>query len=330
MIALLVIALPLLRRMRSQRQHDRARFAALWEEKLYARMDDPKAPLPQLQPGELLLFLPLWLRIIGYVRGESEAFLIDAARQLDVKPATLRLLASRNRWKRLLAMRAAGILRLTKAIPALKKEILRRDPGSAEIAISALFRIDSDIGTAVVRTQLSELVWSASFVARLLAPAGPHALALLSGELANAPPRRVLRLLRVIDALANSDALPILRSTVATGRNPEEIAVALRTLGRFGSAEDRETARGMLAHAAPLVRMQAAACLGHIGAEADYQALAPLLHDRDWWVRYRAAGAIASLLHSHPPRLLALINTETDPDARAMLGRVAAEAGLHV
>ena len=268
-----LVATHVMRQSHQRAKEEKSRFARRWEESLYARMEDPNAPLPTLHPGELLLFLPLWLRIIGYVRGESETLLIAAARELDIGAQTLKLLASRITWKRSLAIRAAGALRLKEAMPALQQEIRRRDPASAEIAIVALLRIDPDAAINTLRAQLWAFVWSPSFVARLLEPAGPRAVSLLAAELANAPARRIPRLLRVIGALANTDALPILRECLVRNRSSEEVAIALEALGRFGSADDRDTARGKLGDDDALVRQHAAICLGHIGTPDDVEAL---------------------------------------------------------
>ena len=53
-----------------------------------------------------------------------------------------------------------------------------------------------------------------------------------------------------------------------------------------------------------------------------------LLDDRDWWVRYRAAGAIAELLRRQPTQLRAVIDALVDRDARNILERAAAESTL--
>jgi hypothetical protein len=324
-IAGLILAMTLARRKRHRREAEAAQFDARWAPLLYARMDNPEAPLARLEPGETVLFLSLWLRILGFVRGEAETALGDAAVSLGITPAALGLLKSRDPGERLLAIRAAGVLGLSEAVPWLKDEIRRCDHRTALVAISALFRIDPQAASAALHAQLAVLIWSPSALARLLAPAGEQALALLAKELAQAPARRALRLTRVIDALSSSAALPILRDRIHASRNKEEIAILIRALGRVGAEPDRELARGMLGDADPLVRMQAAACLGQLGAEPDAEALIPLLRDSVWWVRYRAAGAIARLLRPSQARLRELIDAETDRYGGEILARAAAE-----
>jgi HEAT repeat protein len=122
--------------------------------------------------------------------------------------------------------------------------------------------------------------------------------------------------------------LPILRECLVRNRSSEEVAIALEALGRFGSADDRDTARGKLGDDDALVRQHAAICLGHIGTPDDVEALRDLLDDRDWWVRYRAAGAIAELLRRQPTQLRAVIDALVDRDARNILERAAAESTL--
>jgi HEAT repeat protein len=73
------------------------------------------------------------------------------------------------------------------------------------------------------------------------------------------------------------------------------------------------------------VRVQAARALARIGERTDIDLLAPLLGDREWWVRYRAAQALASLAALYGQPLDVVGHTLSDRFARDMLAQVMAE-----
>src|SRR5450759_5495895 len=70
-IALLLLFSIVMRIWRELGQRRRDRFCARWEPVLHARMSGDAAPLPPLAPSERLLFLSLWLHLLGYVRDLS-------------------------------------------------------------------------------------------------------------------------------------------------------------------------------------------------------------------------------------------------------------------
>jgi HEAT repeat protein len=76
------------------------------------------------------------------------------------------------------------------------------------------------------------------------------------------------------------------------------------------------------------VRMQAATVLGRSGRREDYRILEPLLSDTEWWVRYRAAQAIARLPFLGPNALRKLRDRQVDEYARDILHQALAEVGI--
>lgn len=74
------------------------------------------------------------------------------------------------------------------------------------------------------------------------------------------------------------------------------------------------------------MRSQAANCVRRIGAAAAVPALVPLLDDEQWWVRFRAAEALATLSDDGRSRLAAVATHGDRPGQVAQL--VLAERGL--
>ena len=71
--------------------------------------------------------------------------------------------------------------------------------------------------------------------------------------------------------------------------------------------------------------MAAARALGRIGNTSDQALLLDLVEDRNWWVRYRAAQALASLPGLSRGDLAAMRARTSDRFAADMLDQVLAE-----
>jgi HEAT repeat protein len=84
-------------------------------------------------------------------------------------------------------------------------------------------------------------------------------------------------------------------------------------------------ARPHLRHTDWRVRVQAAKLLGRVGEHADVNRLIPLLADAEWWVRYRAAQALAGMPFFSRTELELLRSNLSDRFARDMLSQVLAE-----
>jgi hypothetical protein len=65
-----------------------------------------------------------------------------------------------------------------------------------------------------------------------------------------------------------------------------------------------------------------------MGEDDDEKRLVPLLSDREWWVRYRAAQALSRLPHMDEPKLKTIQAVQSNPFARDMLAQVMAEVQL--
>lgn len=323
-IALLLGFSIVMRIWREIRQRRRARFFALWEPVLHARMSGDVAPLPSMAASERLLFLSLWLHLLGYVRDQAADALAQAARELDIPDYALRLLESRSPWKRVLAMRAVAALHLEQAGDILLAKVMERRRRSSLAAARALLQIDPERGFVGLEYLLHHLEWSPAAMVGIVKAGGTKTVRRLAGLVRSAPPGRAKQLVRLIELLEDQAALPALRERLVSSSDEEEIAAILHCLGRHGQEGDRATALTYLTHASWLIRMQAAYAMGAFGSKRDVARLAPLLHDRQWWVRYRSAQSILRLAGAGA--IGAMRENEPDPYARDQLERVLAEA----
>ncbi len=304
-------------------QRRRERFRARWEPLLYGRMSDAAAPLPPLAPGERLMFLILWLHMLGYVRDEAAEALAQAGRDLGLSAYVLRLLDAYSGWRRVVAIRATGPLRLAQAREALVLIIAQNRPKYSLSAARALMQIDPRRGFAGLQQLLRHLEWSPGAMVEIVKAGGTQALQLLAGLVLSAPPGRAREIVRLIELTKDSSALPALRERLCSNRDEEEVAAIVHALGRLGGAQDRLAVLTFLTHANWLLRMRSAAALGSLGRGEDCDRIVPLLRDRNWWVRYRAAQTLLRL--NGAEALGALRDGESDAYARDMLERVLAE-----
>lgn len=304
-------------------QRRQARFRAVWEPVLHARVSGDAAPLPALASSERLLFLGLWLHLLGYVRDQAADALVETARELDMPRYALHLLESRSPWKRIVAMRAVAALHLQEAGDALLAKAMEARRRSSLTAVRALLQIDPERGFAGLEHLLSHREWSPAAMAEIVRAGGNATVQKLAGLARSAPPGRARQLVRLIELLEDQTALPTLRERLAATRDAGEISAILHCLGRLGQAEDRDAALAFLGHDSWPIRMQAAFALGALGQAEDLSRLAPLLRDRNWWVRYRCAQSLLRLAGA--AALAAMREHEPDPYARDMLDRVLAE-----
>jgi HEAT repeat protein len=323
-VALLLLFSIVMRIWRESRQRRHARFSELWEPVLHARMSGDLVPLPAMADSERLLFLNLWLHLLGYVRDQAADALAQAARELDIPNYALRLLESRSPWKRVLAVRAVAALHLEEAGSVLLAKVMERRPRSSLAAARALLQIDPQRGFVGLEYLLHQLDWSPAAMVSIVKAGGAETVHKLAGLVRSAPPGRAKPLVRLIELLEDHSALPALRERLESSSDEEEIAAILHCLGRHGQEADRAAALGYLAHPNWLIRMQAAYAMGALGSKRDAARLAPLLHDRQWWVRYRTAQSILRLAGA--AALAAMRESEPDPYARDLLERVLAEA----
>jgi HEAT repeat protein len=166
--------------------------------------------------------------------------------------------------------------------------------------------------------------WSRNHVLAMLEALGADIVSRPLTEAAlRVPPDRAQRLVQFFSVAHQADAVPVVRSIIASTKDAECIAACLRV---FADVDHLDAVRDYLRHEAWQVRVQAVNVLGRLGSAADFAVLAPLLADPEWWVRYRAAEALCSLPGVDKLKIRRLSREHHDPFARDMLVQVLAEA----
>lgn len=310
-----------LRRRRRQEQ----RVIDVWRPLLNAALTgEPLAALPALAPRDRLTFLKLWVRLHQSVRGEASAGLNQVGLALDCSAMAHALLASGQRARKLLAILALGHLRDQRAWDSLMREAAGDDPATSVHALWALVQIEP----AAAARELAPLLlrrddWALSQVAKILQEAHMHWTPILVQAIPTLPPERLPSALRLLEGLRATLPATVLQSLLQAGSVDVLIAVL-----RMAAVPDMlELVRRHLGHEDWRVRLQAARALGHIGDASDLPRLQGMLCDSQWWVRYRAAQALASLPFLTPADIQAVCDG-ADRFGADMMRQVLAESDL--
>jgi HEAT repeat protein len=319
---LLVLQIIFLRIATRRRERADQRVLDTWRPLLHAALVGERLPLPALARGEQLAFLKLWVHLQGSLRGEAREALNDVLRQLGVDASVRALLRNGRRAERLLAALTLGHLQDSAAWPELLRLSSLSDRTVALTAMWAMVRIDPAAAAAhIIPVFVERDDWAISRIAAILQEAAAPAAVALGELLAQLPPAKLPRALRIAEALRAPLPPAVVTAALASG----DVALQVGVLRSITTPESIDAVRALLGHASWQVRVQAARALARIGERSDIDLLAPLLGDREWWVRYRAAQALASLAALYGQPLDVVGHTLSDRFARDMLAQVMAE-----
>ncbi len=318
-LQILAKRLVLIARRRRERQ-----FLDLWQPLLAASLDSIPESFPAIRDRDAFTFLTLWNHLHESLLDQSKMALNEVARRLHIEDVASRMLHRGNLREQLLAVTTFGQLRQRSPWNELVGLGSAEHPVLSLTAAKALARIDPASAMPLILPWIvARRDWPAAKVAAMLNEAGadvfsePLARALLEAE-----PEKMPRLIRYLELAHKQSAVPAIRRIILSTTNADVISACLRA---FSDPEDLETVRAFVDHPAWHVRLQAAAALGRMGTEEDKPRLIRLLSDREWWVRYRAAQALANFHSIGPQELESIQAAEDDSFARDMLRQVIAE-----
>lgn len=321
-------ALLLLLRLGYQlRRRRRDALTAEWQSMLIRSLGSPDEPLPPLPARFAADILCTWIYLRECLRGDVTERLDAVAKRAGFDQLARRMARSRGRWRRLVGIAALGHLRERAAWDDLRTIAQSRHPVESLAAARALVHIDVERGLAAVMPLIAiRGDWPPSRVAALLQDAGPDAvvepLTRAAAEAAQAIPERAAQLVRYMVLAPSALAAPHVRMLIGGTHDAGLIRACLHVLS---SAADADLVRPFLAHPDWPVRSEAARTIGRLGTEADVPVLTSLLGDTAWWVRYRAAQAIASLPAMGAVELRQIAARHPNPFARDMIVHVMAE-----
>lgn len=306
-------------------EHHEEAFMALWQPLLMRlMMGDDIAALPRLHRRDHWLFLKLWNHFQESLRGNATARLGEVAFRLGCDTMARELLQRGNRTEQLFAILTLGHMRDRSAWASLCTQLIRPNRNGSLYAARALIQIDATEGARVVVPHLLQRDdWEMARVAVLLQEYRDALGQELVPGLPDLPPARRLRALRLAEALHLQVPCDILLPWL----QPDQPADLLMAALRLAPGQQALVAVRTLAdHPDWRVRVQVARALGRLGDPLDAMLLVRMVTDAQWWVRYRAAQALASLPFTTPEQLRGMLMSLPDRYAREITAQVLAEA----
>ncbi len=294
LVALLSFQIVLLRARLQMRLKRERRLYERWQPYLVACLEGPPNRLPVLAAKDIETFLVLWNYFHETLRDAGKENLNIIAYRLKLDSWSLNALEHGSIRERLLAIQTLGWLKKEEAWDPLSKIMRDADPVTALCAAKALIRIEPKKGVCEFIPLIPDRpAWSYSTVGKLLREVGGEIVTdPLIEEASKRDNRELVRLLRFIDIAYTDKSAPLLSKIL---RKSDDINVINSCLRSVVEPRDLRIVRRFLKHEDWRVRTQAAICLGRIGTARDASRLAHAAGDQEWWVRYRAALALASL-----------------------------------
>lgn len=299
---------------------------ARWRPLLTAMLaGDPPQQLPAIRRGDRLLFLKMWIHLHQSLRGSASEALNQIGFQLRIDETALRLLRRRNRAHRLLGILTVGHMRAASASADLLRLSRATDSTVSVKALWALVQIDPAFAAQeTIAGLIRRDDWPLPQLAGILQEAPDACAPALIAALREADSDRLPRVLAVAETLRIAPPPEMTRHLL--GHPSAEVVIhALRLASTPALLEQ---VRACAAHQDWRIRVQAAKVLGRIGEPDDAGRLRALLHDPQWWVRYRAAQSLVTLPSMSRDALRALQQDVGDRYARDMLAQVMAEKGM--
>lgn len=291
---------------------------------------------PESHPSRLTVeqrdvepFMKVWGQILQSVRGDYRDALVAFLHKTDVPELVRRRLKHGSLRERLLCVFTLGSIQDEPSRPILADLALGKEPFLSLAAATALVRIHPRESVEMLLPHMvTRHDWPLSRVHAALSEGDP---AMVSNELvgyvmANMPevPLRAIRLM----ALVRQESRSMLIRTLLMFQTDMEWESEAALLDEIQDPLLGDLARDRLSHREWRVVVAALKAIARIGDSDDVMAVYPLLEHAQWWVRYRAARAIAALPGIKPIEIELMASRHEDPYARDMLRFALSEQSL--
>ncbi len=326
MICLLILQITGLRIRLLRRTRRAAASVAHWRPVITAVLAGLPVERPEfLNRCDEVEFLKLWLHFQANVRGDARQSLNQLAIDMGSDQVTLRMLNKGGRGEKLLAILVAGHLGSKSAIEALQRLAHLPDRLVSVHATIALVQIDPELAARSIAPELIvNSTWSVREVVTVLQGARVQCEPVLNALLPVTLPQHLARLLQVMDGLR----IFLPAAQVQPLFSHESVEVLICALRAAASPSLRSDVLQHVEHQDWRVRMHAAKALGRLGQRGDIAVMIGMLSDREWWVRYRCAQALATMPFLKQDEIRQLADDATDRFAGDMLRQVLAEGGV--
>jgi len=285
---------------------------------------DETIRLPRLHSDDMEAFLHEWNVFHDSITGEGSIHLNKLARKLKIDRAARRMLRDKRVYTKLLAVATLGHLKDQTCWELLEPELDADNLPLSLVAARALVQIDATRAVPLIIPRILERDdWPPGRLGSLLQEAGPGAVVdSLRSAISSGTPEGIGKLVIFLDAMPGPEADEIISQLL---RDSDDGRVIASCLNMVKNPADLPLLRQLTCHHFWHIRMLSAKALGRIGKKEDTDQLIRLLTDSQWWVRYRAAQALARLPWISQQILERIQSEQTDGFAADILEQVMAE-----
>lgn len=323
-----VISVLVMRRRFKTRQKREAELIKAWRpvfaETAHMYSEDLLRDLPKLQRKDLEPLLREWNAVHDSLAGGATRGLNSLARHLGFNQVANRMIKRNRLQEKLLATATLGHLHDAPAWESLADNFESNNTLLSLMSARALVEIDPEKAVPLIIARLATRKdWPVGRIASLFVEAGPYIVRKpLITAISNAPPDEAAKLLGFLRVIPTLDAADLIRGLLEKTDNDYIVSACLKVLD---DPSELPLIRKFCSHPRWHIRMLAVKLLGRIGEEDDIRLIVSSLEDREWWVRYRAAQALAQLPWVDPERLDQIRSRQNDRYAKDILEQVMAE-----
>lgn len=328
-LAFSLLAVVVFLRARSRRRELRDRRARLhWLQVMQRVTAGEDLQLRRLGQGEVAGFIETWNATHEALSRAESARLLPLGQRVGLADAARPMLKG-NYHDRAMAIIALGHLREQSMFDELVPFLNDRSPIVSLCAAHALGQVDPPQAMAMFVPMILERDdWMPGNVARILARNEDGSAAReLDSAMLHATTSTMAKLVRFLAEIDPERAAGVIRQLLDSSIDDHAISVCLQLVN---DRQDRERVAGFLDAPRWHVRMHAASALGRLGEAADVERLEPMLADKVWWVRYRAAQALLALPGMGAAALRQLQQRQGDAYGRDIIDQVLSEHDMGV
>ena len=308
----------------NRRRAWRQELVARWRPVLTEAIVEIPTWAPPLSRREAAEIIPMWAYYHEFLEGDCVAGLNQLARLCDIDIHAKKALRADNVRQRLFAIQVLGNVRDRETRRLLRPIAYDDNPYLSLAAAHALLRIDPrEVIEEIVPMIASRPDWSPARVIAMLREAGPQVIseplarAAVDAEVAYQP-----LLVIYLDTATERVAFRGIRAILLATADQQVIITCLYQLARMAHPAGINLVRTYLEHPNWLIQLHAVAGIGRMGDERDIDDLVRMLAHQQYWVRYRAAQALAKLPTMNRDRLVRICDGQTDRYAKDILTQV--------
>lgn len=313
--------------IRLAQTHQRRRSDVLirrWRTLLSRAIVEVPVSAPPVRRRDAAEIMSLWGYYHEFLRGDCKANLNKLAQLAGLDLHAKRGLRSDSIRHRLLSIHVLGNLRDRETRPLLRPISRSANPYLSLAAAHALMRISP-------RESITEFIpmiarrpdWPPAKVMAILQEAGPDVVGPPLAEAAIRADVAYQPLLIVFLGTADdASALRAIKQILIATDDQQVIITGLYRLARMAHPDGLRLVRIYLEHPNWLIQLHAVQGIGRMGNETDIDDLTRMLRHRKYWIRLRAAEALAKLPTMNGHRLAELRDRQTDQYARDILQEV--------